>query len=212
MSSLSNFRQQALKTVLSKITYSQIPQIAWALTMEADSTKTYDSSMLDVYTDNRNVLLRFAQKLTGCSAHAEDIVQDAYLRLPSAPKITSSPKAQLSYIFQIVRNLSIDHHRKRTATEKIIDFKEDDSAEDTRTPDKQCQHRETLDIIDQALSELPDRTRYAFEQYRIYGVAQKEIAKELGVSTTLVNFMIRDALLHCKKAADAENGINESSN
>jgi len=40
-------------------------------------------------------------------------VQDAYFRLQSAPTITSSFKAQLSYLFQIVRNLAIDHYRKQ---------------------------------------------------------------------------------------------------
>ena len=44
---------------------------------------------------------------------AEDVVQDAYFRLQSAPTITSSFKAQLSYLFQIVRNLAIDHYRKQ---------------------------------------------------------------------------------------------------
>jgi RNA polymerase sigma-70 factor (ECF subfamily) len=37
--------------------------------------------------------------------------------------------------------------------------------------------------------------------YRLHGVPQKDIAKELGVSPTLVNFMIRDALLHCRKVS-----------
>jgi DNA-directed RNA polymerase specialized sigma24 family protein len=50
-----------------------------------------------------------------------------------------------------------------------------------------------------ALAELPERTRYAFEMHRIQGVSQKEIAIALGVSPTLVNFMIRDALVHCRK-------------
>lgn len=34
-------------------------------------------------------------------------------RLSAAPQITSSFKAQLSYLFQIVRNLAIDHYRKQ---------------------------------------------------------------------------------------------------
>ncbi|MGY2166900.1 sigma factor-like helix-turn-helix DNA-binding protein, partial [Pseudomonas tolaasii] len=37
--------------------------------------------------------------------------------------------------------------------------------------------------------------------YRLHGVPQKDIAKELGVSPTLVNFMIRDALVHCRKVS-----------
>ena len=170
--------------------------------MEADSMEVDTPSIFEVYTDNRTVLLRFAHKLTGCNAYAEDIVQDTFLRLPSAPQITSSTKAQLSYIFQIVRNLAVDHHRKRVATEKIVAFREDETATDSRTPDKHYQETQTLEQIDKALAELPDRTRYAFEQYRIYGVAQKDIAKELGVSTTLVNFMVRDALIHCKNMTD----------
>ena len=56
----------------------------------------------------------------------------------------------------------------------------------------------TLEHIAVALTELPSRTRYAFEMYRLHGVQQKDIAKELGVSPTLVNFMIRDALIHCR--------------
>jgi RNA polymerase sigma-70 factor (ECF subfamily) len=60
----------------------------------------------------------------------------------------------------------------------------------------------TLKQIDIALAKLPARTRYVFEQHRIHGVSQKQIAKELGVSNTLVNFMVRDALLHCCKEID----------
>lgn len=38
--------------------------------------------------------------------------------------------------------------------------------------------------------------------YRLHGMPQKDIAKELEVSPTLVNFMIRDALVHCRKVSD----------
>lgn len=37
---------------------------------------------------------------------------------------------------------------------------------------------------------------------------QKDIAKELGVSPTLVNFMIRDALVHCRKVTAERQGDN----
>lgn len=44
--------------------------------------------------------------------------------------------------------------------------------------------------------------------YRLHGVPQKDIAKELGVSPTLVNFMIRDALVHCRKVTAERQGDN----
>ena len=42
--------------------------------------------------------------------------------------------------------------------------------------------------------------RRAFELYRLGGLTQREVADELGISTTLVNFMIRDALTCCRDA------------
>jgi hypothetical protein len=49
-----------------------------------------------------------------------------------------------------------------------------------------------------ALQELPERTRQAFELHRIDGVPQREIASQMQVSPTLVNFMVRDAHNHCR--------------
>jgi RNA polymerase sigma factor (sigma-70 family) len=51
-----------------------------------------------------------------------------------------------------------------------------------------------------ALDELPERTRSAFELYRSGSYTQREVAQQLGISTTLVNFMIRDARIHCRQS------------
>ncbi|NRA52923.1 MAG: sigma-70 family RNA polymerase sigma factor [Gammaproteobacteria bacterium] len=168
--------------------------------LETDTTCTYETPLLQVYEKNILNLTRFAVRLTGCYSYAEDIVQETFFRLPSTPKATSSPKAQLSYIFQIVRNLSIDHHRKQTLINKTFVFKEADVAIDKSSPEVIHNDSQALSQLDVALAQLPARTRYVFEQHRIYGVAQKDIALELGVSKTLVNFMVRDALSHCCKS------------
>jgi RNA polymerase sigma factor (sigma-70 family) len=169
---------------------------------ETDSTCTDTPSLLQVYEDNLHILKRFAIRLTGCNFHAEDIVQETFFRLPKSTKITSPPKAQLSYIFQIVRNLSIDHHRKQTLINKNFYFKEVDVAIENISPETKHNDTRVLNQIDIALAGLPARTRYVFEQHRIHGVAQKNIAKELGVSNTLVSFMVRDALTHCCKTLE----------
>ncbi|WP_122316418.1 sigma factor-like helix-turn-helix DNA-binding protein [Pseudomonas cichorii] len=59
----------------------------------------------------------------------------------------------------------------------------------------------TREHLSEALAQLPSQTRYAFEMYRLHGVSQKEIACNLGVSPSVVNFMIRDALVHCRKVS-----------
>jgi len=167
------------------------------------NTNTQDSfatPWIQIYTENLSVLTRFARKFTNCGHHAEDMVQDVFFRLSSAPPI-SSPKDQLNYLLQIIRNLALDHYRKQALMSKriIIDEEYENLSTNEISPEVICENRQTLERLSAVLSELPDRTRYVFEKHRIYGIPQKEIAKELGVSPTLVNFMIRDALVHCSK-------------
>ena len=85
---------------------------------EQVSTSRCDSPLLQAFVDNRLILVKIAARITGCRSRAEDVVQDAFFRLQSAPQITSSFKAQLSYLFQIVRNLAIDHYRKQALEQK----------------------------------------------------------------------------------------------
>lgn len=171
--------------------------------LDASTHDTSTAPWIEVYTENLSILLRFAHKLTGCSHYAEDMVQDAYFRLTSAPPPTSSrvssTRDQLNYLFQIIRNLAIDHFRKQALIHKHIasDVESADIKSNDISPQKICEDRQALERLTIVLAELPDRTRYAFERHRIYGIPQKEVARELGVSPTLVNFMIRDALVHC---------------
>ena len=170
---------------------------------EQPLTSKCDSPLLQAFVENRSILVKIALRITGCRARAEDVVQDAFFRLPGAPQIASSFKVQLSYLLQIVRNLAIDHYRKQA-----MELRHSGSEEEGRNVvlhDAPLEtthiHLATLEHIADALGQLPQRTRYAFEMYRLHGVLQKDIAKELGVSPTLVNFMIRDASVHCRRAS-----------
>ncbi|MGE8065922.1 RNA polymerase factor sigma-70 [Pseudomonas sp. NPDC089569] len=166
-------------------------------------TSRCDSPLLQTFVDNRPMLVKIAARITGCRSRAEDVVQDAYFRLQSAPAITSSLKAQLSYLFQIVRNLAIDHYRKQAVEQKYAGPEEEGLSVviSGASPETSHINFSTLENIADALGDLPSRTRYAFEMYRLHGVPQKDIARELGVSPTLVNFMIRDALVHCRRVS-----------
>lgn len=162
---------------------------------------------LQAFLEHRSILVKTAARITGCHYRAEDIVQDAYFRLESAPLVSLSFKAQVSYMFRTVRNLAIDHYRKQVL-ERRYSGSEAEGLEveihESASPEATHIHQQTLDMLEGALAQLPQRTRYAFEMYRLHGVPQKDIAKELGVSPTLVNFMIRDALLHCRKTVETE--------
>lgn len=156
-------------------------------------------TLLHTLINHRTALVKAAARITGCHSRAEDVVQDAYLRI-SRMAAVQPLNASLNYVFRIVRNLAIDHYRKQVMEQKyfISDEHDMNSAPLLANPESINADRQTLGCVDQALEQLPRRTRYAFLMYRIHGWQQKDIAVELGVSPTLVNFMIRDALVHCR--------------
>ncbi|TBU96292.1 RNA polymerase factor sigma-70 [Stutzerimonas kirkiae] len=164
------------------------------------------SDLLKTLVDNRHNLVKAATRITGCPSRAEDVVQDAFFRLANGPAQGLPLKARASYVFRIVHNLAIDSYRKQALEQRYTTCEEEgtNAALDSCTPETESLNQETLDLVELALKQLPERTRYAFVMYRVHGKQQKDIAKELGVSPTLVNFMIRDALIHCRHCVKYE--------
>ncbi len=61
----------------------------------------------DIFIEHRDRLRATAQRIVGTRERAEDVLQDAYLRVS---KVTSPPVIErpLRYWFQVVRHLAID--------------------------------------------------------------------------------------------------------
>lgn len=161
------------------------------------------SPLLDVFFEQRSRLIGLAAKIIGCRSHAEDIVHEAFMKVDDAAD-PEQIRSQASYLTRVVRNLSIDHYRRRQFEERLMCHDADSSESPAifgETPEALVSDQQVLERVSGALADLPERTRYAFEMCRIHGMKQREIAKILGVSPPLVNAMIRDALLHCREKA-----------
>lgn len=157
--------------------------------------------LVDIFVAHRSQLCTVAMKILGSRDKAEDVVQDAYLKVIEAGEVfvVRQPTA---YIFRIVRNLAIDHYRRGVLESGVFAVAEEGRSvpSSTGTPEAISISSQQLRSVARALDQLPERTRRAFELYRMDGHTQREIARMLDVSPTLVNFMIRDALDHCRLA------------
>lgn len=146
-----------------------------------------------LYQTHRRQLLHTAARILGSRDLADDVVQDTYLKLLERPA-PEDLREPVAYLFQTVRHLSIDYHRRRTFEAHLFAGQEDgqhavsgDLAEDSAVS------HQALSLAADALARMSARTRRAFELHRFEGCTQRDVARELGVSATLVNFMIRDA-------------------
>ena len=58
--------------------------------------------------------------------------------------------------------------------------------------------RQELDILRQAVGDLPDKCRTVFVLYRGRGLTMRQIAERLGISEKTVEKHIAKAMLHCR--------------
>jgi RNA polymerase sigma factor (sigma-70 family) len=117
----------------------------------------------------------------------DDIVQEAYLRLwqmYEVGKITS-PKA---YLFATARNLALLKLRRQNSTARFALGELDDSVllDDDASVPESVSRAEDLELLTKALQSLPPRCRQILTLRKIYGLSQREVAAQLGLSVRTV--------------------------
>lgn len=159
------------------------------------ATDQPEPNLGDIFIAHRTQLRCIAQRIVGGGDLADEIMQDAYLKLAESACARDIDKP-FHYCCRVVRNLAIDHCRRR-AVEAVYRVYTDDGElpqiPGGSAPDQALHERCMIDAVVKVLDTLPPRTRLAFELHRLTGYTQREIAQRLGCSATLVNFMLKDA-------------------
>lgn len=165
--------------------------------MQQDFPAGGSGNDLDVFLNLRRELVNYASGIIGDKVQAEDVVQDAFLRLMPAdggePRSIEQPAA---YAYRVVRNLALDlirsrareqaHHR--SPPEWLLPMELQDPADS-------CQHGMALERLAQALAIMPAASRRALEMHRFGGYTLAQIAEQLDISITSAHRLLHDALL-----------------
>lgn len=143
-------------------------------------------------------LVAFAGQRSGGDA-AEDLVQEAYLRLLEHPAPESIENAR-AYLYRVTGNLGADLFRRQQVRER--------HSADTETdlesipcphplPEITLDARQRLDICLSALDSLPEIYRHAFLLHRIEGLTHAEIGAALNLPRRTVERYCAKALARC---------------
>lgn len=160
------------------------------------------SEFLNLYLTHRGELVSYASKILGDRGHAEDVVQEAYLKFDAiaSDRPVSEP---LSYLYRIVRNLCFDLQRGLQRERKRHESGEsrlfDMAVAEKPTPESEASGKQELQIVAQAMAELPQRTRIALEMHRFGEATLKEIATHLDISVGLAHSLVVQGLEHCRE-------------
>ncbi|MCR8828143.1 RNA polymerase sigma factor [Pseudosulfitobacter koreensis] len=160
-------------------------------------TETDDATLLARYargdaSATRTLTLRLtprvfghAYRVLGDSAEAEDVAQDAMLRLWKIAPDWEADRAQVStWLYRVTANLCTDRLRKRRGGPALDEIAE--PADPAPGVETQMQSRARMDALTAALQSLPERQRQAVVLRHIEGLANPEIADILDVGVEAV--------------------------
>lgn len=132
-------------------------------------------------------VLGYATRLLGDRAEAEDVAQEAMIRLwRIAPDWRQGEAKVTSWLYRVVTNLCTDRQRarRRRASDALDDVPE--PADDGPGVEARMLTAARLSALDAALATLPDRQRQAVVLRHIEGLSNPEIAEVLGVGVEAV--------------------------
>lgn len=160
-----------------------------------------DAQVLNLYRDHQLRLVGYARNIIGDSDRAEDIAQDAYLRFSVA--MAENPLDNpVSYLYRVVRNLALDYCRRRQLEKKLFSQNVDEWTEilpdDRYTPEQEAISSDALEKLQQAMNELPERTRVALEMHRLHEYKLREIAEHLNISLPMAHYLVKEGLTYCQ--------------
>jgi len=146
----------------------------------------------DLYLRHAPEMMRLAFLLTQDGASAEDIVQDAFVRVAGRFHHMRSPGAFDAYLRRTVVNLCMTHHRRqRTARE----YAHRAAAGAGRTePSAGLPDIETRDEVRAALAQLPIRQRAAVVLRFYADLSEQQVADALGCSVTAERSLVFRAM------------------
>jgi len=140
--------------------------------------------------------------MTGDRASAEDVVQEAWIRLSQSAAATDIVEP-VGYIRRIVRNLALDEYRQRQRRETVLACEVGDDPDMPAAyadgADRALMARQELGLVAAELARMPPRMRRAVELHRLSGAPLREIAAELGVSVTTAHTLVVEGVERCRK-------------
>lgn len=140
---------------------------------------------------------------SGQIQNAEDAAQDAALAmLEGDPAAISDPRA---YLRRSAHNGLIDIHRRRQARQAtpLHELAETDMPADGRDPESALRANRLADALMDALSELPAKCQQVYVHHRLEGWTHAEIARNMGMSRSMVEKHMARALLHINERLHA---------
>jgi len=154
-----------------------------------------ESALAELYDRYGGLAYSLALRILGDSGRAEDVVQEAFLKLwNGAARFDDSRGSLRAWLTTAVRNRSIDLLRGRSLQDRRALALKTDVVAGGAGPEEQAASALERDAVRAALASLPDEQREAVLLAYFGGFTQAEIAEQVGVPLSTIKGRTRLAL------------------
>jgi len=160
-----------------------------------------EAAFLPLFDEHHLPLFRFAYRLTGSVADAEDIVQECFLEL-LRPGCSYDPgRASVrTYLFGVVRNQSLKRWRTSGAEEGDQDRLD---AKHDRSPESEALRTELKRVVSAAVLQLPETQREVLILAHYEQMSLAEIARVMALDVGAVKSRLQRARASLKETLAA---------
>jgi RNA polymerase sigma-70 factor (ECF subfamily) len=156
-----------------------------------EAPAAHDDATARLYADCYPELIRFLKRVSSDAAQAEDLAQEAGIRLIALARRepVENPRA---FLFHAAANLARDQLRRRMVADGHAALQM--LPEPALGADHVASAREEVAVVAKEIQNLPRRAREVLLLARVEGLAQKEIAARLGLAPKTVENHLTRAL------------------
>lgn len=164
---------------------------------DADTASREWATIEEVFVALESPLLLHARRLLGDFAVAEDVVQEAFMKLHAQFHQVRQPQA---WLYRTVHNLAVDHQRRAN---KIVPLDPgsgetnalaNESADSQPMPDEQIARWEGIGLVRLVLETLDARSQELIRLRFDDDLSYKEISERTGLRVGYVGYLLHHAL------------------
>lgn len=149
---------------------------------------------LPVLLENHRAFLRYLERRVGDRTLAEDILQDAFIKVMDRPEQAPADEAIVPWFYRTLRNAAIDQFRRRGAAARAVEA----FAHELERPEPEPElEAEICACVSRLASTLKAEYAEALEAIDVHGTPVKAFAEQRGLSASNAGvrvFRAREAL------------------
>ncbi len=157
----------------------------------------------ELFDRYRDRLVHFITRKTGDSDRAQDLVQEAFIRVTRHLHRFDTSKKFSTWVYTIASNLSKNELRNRSRSplvlfQKLTSGWDDDHRplqfeDSSMKPDDMFRKRFLQQLVEETVQELPDHHQLVFRMRELEGKSYEEIAETTGVNLGTVKSRLHRA-------------------